>query len=89
MTWRWAWTDAALILAVEVVFAAAMVVAVPGTARADDDDQVTRDACVGLNLGMTPDQIAEDMRRNDARLSPMQVQRRILFPILEGDCDSQ
>ena len=74
-----------IILAAVVV--AATLVAAPGAARADDDDQITRDACAGLNLGMTPDQIVENMRRNNARLSPMQAQRDILFPIIEGGCD--
>ncbi len=74
-----------IVLAVAAV--ATVMVAAPGTARADDGDQVTRDACVGLNLGMTPDQIVENIRRNNARLSPMEAQRDILFPIIEGACD--
>ena len=69
--------------------AAAAMLAGTGTARADDgDDQVTCEACTGFNLGMTPDQIAEDMRRNDARLTSNVAQRHILWPIIEGDCDS-
>jgi len=65
----------------------AMVAGSTGVARADDGDQITRDACVGYNLGMTPDQIIAGIRRNDARLTPQEAQQRVLWPIIEGDCD--
>jgi hypothetical protein len=36
---------------------------------------------------MSPDQIVENMRRNNARLTPMEAQLEILWPIIEGACD--
>jgi len=76
------------VVAAGMAIALAMVVTGgTGVARADDGDQITRDACVGYNLGMTPDQIIAGIRRNDARLTPQEVQQRVLWPIIEGDCD--
>ena len=77
----------ARIVAAAVATALALVTA-PGTATADDgDSQVTRDACVGYNLGETPDQIVEGMRRNDGRLTPQEALRGIRWPIVKGECD--
>ena len=77
--------------AVAAVIAATVVALLAtGTARADDSgDQVTRDACTGFNLGMTPDQIVENMSRNNPRLTPTEAQREILWPIIAGDSASQ
>jgi len=65
----------------------AMVAGSTGVARADDGDQITSDACTGYDLGMRPDQIIAGIRRNDARLTPQVAQQRVLWPIIEGDCD--
>jgi len=73
--------------AAALVALAMVVTGGTGVARADDGDQITRDACTGYNLGMTPDQIIAGIRRNDARLTPQEAQQRVLWPIIEGDCD--
>jgi len=73
--------------AAAALVALAMVAGSTGVARADDGDPITRDACTGYNLGMTPDQIIAGIRRNDARLTPQEAQQRVLWPIIEGDCD--
>jgi len=75
-------------IAATVLVALAMVVTGgTGVARADDGDPITRDACTGYNLGMTPDQIIAGIRRNNPRLTPQEAQQRVLWPIIEGDCD--
>jgi hypothetical protein len=73
--------------AAALVALAMVVTGGTGVARADDGDPITRDACVGYNLGLTPDQIIAGIRRNDARLTPQEAQQRVLWPIIEGDCD--
>jgi len=76
------------VVAAGMAIALAMVVTgSTGVARADDGDPITSDACTGYNLGMTPDQIIAGIRRNDARLTPQEAQQRVLWPIIEGDCD--
>jgi len=73
--------------AAALVALAMVVTGGTGVARADDGDPITSDACTGYNLGMTPDQIIAGIRRNDARLTPQEAQQRVLWPIIEGDCD--
>ena|GEM_PF-2442809 len=76
------------VVAAGMAIALAMVVTgSTGVARADDGDPITSDACTGYDLGMTPDQIIAGIRRNDARLTPQEAQQRVLWPIIEGDCD--
>lgn len=55
--------------------------------KAVDDDTTTDTVCTGFNLGMSPDQIAGGLQRNDGRINEWQAWRDTTWPIIEGDCD--
>lgn len=61
----------------------ALTLGSPATAHADDDPGPV---CTAFNLGVPPDQIAQDLQRNDHRINEWQAQRETNWPIIEGDC---
>lgn len=70
-----------------IALAAAAVITGTGTARADDDDtNTTQTVCTGFNLGMSPDQIAQGLQRNDGRYNYWRAQQATIWPIISGDC---
>jgi hypothetical protein len=69
---------------IAAITAAAALLLAPA-AQADDPDPTTT-VCTGFNLGMTPDQIAQGLQRNDGRYNIWRAYRTTLWPIIEGDC---
>jgi hypothetical protein len=58
-------------------------------AHADPDNNgpSTQDEiCGAYNLGVPPDQIAQDLHRNNHRINEWQAQKDTNWPILQGDC---
>lgn len=66
--------------------AAAIGLAWPATAHADDDPGTDQEVCGAFNLGVPPDQIAQGLQRGDGRINPWQAQRDTVWPIISGDC---
>jgi hypothetical protein len=67
-----------------------VLVVVAGHHHHDDDDDGgdTKDTvCQAFNQGMTPDQIAGGLQRNDGRINEWQAWRDTAGPIVSGDCD--
>lgn len=69
---------------IAAMIAAAALLLAPA-AHADDPDPTTT-VCTGFNLGMTPDQIAQGLERNDGRYNVWRAYRTTLWPIIEGQC---
>lgn len=75
-------------LSLSCALLAMLVLGSPSVARADNDDPGTgQEVCGAFNLGVPPDQIAQDLQRNDHRINEWQAQRDTNWPIISGDCD--
>jgi hypothetical protein len=69
--------------------AAAVLVVAAGHHHHDDSDDGgdTDTVCRAFDQGMTPDQIAGGLQRNDGRINEWQAWRDVTGPIVAGDCD--
>ncbi|HEU4362022.1 MAG TPA: hypothetical protein VFR27_11000 [Mycobacterium sp.] len=76
------WRKIAVIAAVP----ASLMFAVPAYPDGGGYDDPTSEVCGGFNLGLSPEQIAEGLRRNDARYNYWRAWHTTIWPIIDGDC---
>lgn len=70
------------------VLVASLLACAP-VAHADPDSDnlgTGQEVCGAYNLGVPPDQIAQDLHRGDHRINEWQAQRDTNWPIITGAC---
>ena len=65
-----------------MVISAALWFAAPATA-----DPTTDAVCTAFRLGESPEQIMEQLQRNDGRFTYWRARDATVWPIIDGECD--